>query len=30
MLRGLSRYLTVEGPERPDLFQGTPSGNSGH
>ncbi|QWK11409.1 MAG: nitrite reductase, copper-containing [Thermoflexus hugenholtzii] len=30
MLRGLSGYLTVEGPERPDLFQGTPSGNSGH
>ncbi|HXF70055.1 MAG TPA: copper-containing nitrite reductase [Thermoflexus sp.] len=30
MLRGLAGYLEVEGPERPDLFQGTPSAGSGH
>lgn len=30
MLRGLAGYLIVEGPERPDVFQGTPSPGSGH
>lgn len=30
MLRGLAGYLEVEGPERPDLFQGAPSAGSGH
>ncbi len=28
--RGLAGYLLVEGPEAPDIFQGTTSGDSGH
>lgn len=30
MMRGLAGYLEVEGPGRPDLFQGVPSTGSGH
>jgi nitrite reductase (NO-forming) len=28
--RGLAGYLIVEGPDAPDIFQGTPSAGSGH
>jgi nitrite reductase (NO-forming) len=28
--RGLAGYLSVEGPENPDIFHGTPTDGSGH
>ena len=28
--RGLAGYLVVEGPENPEIFHGTPTGDSGH
>ena len=30
MQRGLAGYLIVEGPDAPDIFNGTPTAGSGH
>ena len=28
--RGLAGFLVVEGPENPEIYNGTPTGGSGH
>jgi nitrite reductase (NO-forming) len=28
--RGLAGFLIAEGPENPDIYNGTPTGGSGH